>query len=221
MFSDVVKQTLGYDNLVPEEGSLDYFKALAHRDRFIRGTLLGDVLHVVTEDEDLTPIKANITLGIRFRDKGYTDQAETPFVSVEPSQVDDTRENFMLGYRVVFDRERMILGWKRSNCFEDESLLTANTPPPEIEAPSPPTISSPQPRSPPPSPPPIPLVSAARPPPIDPRVSSLKVLLAQTVQPVSSLSRTNSYLSYLFWPSSEFTKAFCFLLCWFDNLMFI
>ena len=25
-------------------------------------------------------------------------------------------ENFMSGYRIVFDRERMILGWKRSDC---------------------------------------------------------------------------------------------------------
>ncbi|CAN8254748.1 unnamed protein product [Cochlearia groenlandica] len=470
MFSDVVKQTLGYDKFVPEEGSLDYYKALAHRDLFIRGrglasnndvspltssngnltlsirfmgflhyanisvgtpatwflvaldsgsdllwlpcncgttcisdlkdagfsnslplnlyspnasstsssircsdkrcfesrrcsslastcpyqvsksinttssgTLLGDVLHLVTEDADLTPVKANITLGcgqnqtglfqkteavngvlglgvkeysvpsllakakitadsfsmcfgriiavvgrISFGDKGYSDQAETPFVSVEPStaygvnvtglsvggdpvsvrmfaefdtgltftqltepayglftkafdsQVVDTRlpadpnmpfefcyntspnnttiyfptvdmtfgggstlslrnpffttpaeagnlmyclgilksglkniigQNFMLGYRVVFDRERMILGWKRSNCFEDESLLTASPPPPEIEAPSPPTISSPLPRSPPP-PTPTPPVSAASPPPIDPRDST-------------------------------------------------
>ena len=25
-------------------------------------------------------------------------------------------ENFLSGYRIVFDRERMVLGWKRSNC---------------------------------------------------------------------------------------------------------
>ena len=31
-------------------------------------------------------------------------------------------ENFMTGYRVVFDRENMVLGWKESNC-EYTSLL--------------------------------------------------------------------------------------------------
>ena len=25
-------------------------------------------------------------------------------------------ENLMSGHRIVFDRERMILGWKQSNC---------------------------------------------------------------------------------------------------------
>ncbi|CAJ2646664.1 unnamed protein product [Trifolium pratense] len=29
-------------------------------------------------------------------------------------------QNFMTGYRVVFDRENMTLGWKESNCYEDE-----------------------------------------------------------------------------------------------------
>ncbi|XP_061367723.1 aspartyl protease family protein 1-like [Gastrolobium bilobum] len=29
-------------------------------------------------------------------------------------------QNFMTGYRVVFDRENMILGWKESNCYDDE-----------------------------------------------------------------------------------------------------
>ncbi|XP_033143270.1 aspartyl protease family protein 1-like [Brassica rapa] len=37
MFSDAVKQTLGLDNLVPEKGSMEYFKVLAHRDQLIRG----------------------------------------------------------------------------------------------------------------------------------------------------------------------------------------
>ncbi|CAH2064399.1 unnamed protein product [Thlaspi arvense] len=462
MFSDAVKQNLGFDHLVPEKGSLEYFKVLAHRDQLIRGrglasnneespitssegnftlalnflgflhyanvsvgtpatwflvaldtgsdlfwlpcncgntcirdlqdaglqdsiplnlyspnasttsssigcsdkrcfesrrcsspasicpyqissstttsttgTLLQDVLHLVTEDADLNPVKANITLGcgqnqtglfqkdvsvngvlglgvkeysvpsllakanitansfsmcfgrvvdivgrISFGDKGYTDQQETPFVSVEPSaaygvnvtgmsvggdpigvglfalfdsgssfthlmnpayglftkafndQVDDKRlpvdptipfefcyvlspnlttvsfsplemtfaggstmrlknpfisarteaiysegslmyclgilksedvniigQNFMSGYRVVFDRERMILGWKRSNCFEDESLESTTPPPPEFEAP-PPRASAPPP------------AIAATPPPIDPRDST-------------------------------------------------
>ncbi|XP_057422181.1 aspartyl protease family protein 1 [Lotus japonicus] len=28
-------------------------------------------------------------------------------------------QNFMTGYRVVFDREKLILGWKKSDCFDD------------------------------------------------------------------------------------------------------
>ncbi|KFK34378.1 hypothetical protein AALP_AA5G137500 [Arabis alpina] len=60
-------------------------------------------------------------------------------------------QNLMSGHRIVFDRERMILGWKRSNCFDDESLpFTASPPPPEIEAP-PPRASAPPPRLPPPA----------------------------------------------------------------------
>ncbi|KAL1199749.1 Aspartyl protease family protein 1 [Cardamine amara subsp. amara] len=46
-------------------------------------------------------------------------------------------QNLMSGHRIVFDRERMILGWKQSNCFEDESLASQPSPPPEIEAPTP------------------------------------------------------------------------------------
>ncbi|AEE78781.1 Eukaryotic aspartyl protease family protein [Arabidopsis thaliana] len=466
MFSDVVKQTLGFDDLVPENGSLEYFKVLAHRDRFIRGrglasnneetpltsigsnltlalnflgflhyanvslgtpatwflvaldtgsdlfwlpcncgttcihdlkdarfsesvplnlytpnasttsssircsdkrcfgsgkcsspesicpyqialssntvttgTLLQDVLHLVTEDEDLKPVNANVTLGcgqnqtgafqtdiavngvlglsmkeysvpsllakanitansfsmcfgriisvvgrISFGDKGYTDQEETPLVSLETSTAygvnvtgvsvggvpvdvplfalfdtgssftlllesaygvftkafddlmedkrrpvdpdfpfefcydlreehlnsdarprhmqskcynpcrDDFRwriqndsqesvsysnegtkmyclgilksinlniigQNLMSGHRIVFDRERMILGWKQSNCFEDESLASESPPPPEIEAP-PPSVSTPPP------------AASATPPTIDPRNST-------------------------------------------------
>ncbi|XP_056170049.1 aspartyl protease family protein 1-like [Syzygium oleosum] len=37
-------------------------------------------------------------------------------------------QNFMTGYRVVFDRERMVLGWKPSNCYDvnDTSMLPVN-----------------------------------------------------------------------------------------------
>ncbi|EOA25730.1 hypothetical protein CARUB_v10019091mg [Capsella rubella] len=465
MFSDAVKQSLGLDDIVPETGSLDYFKVLAHRDRLIRGrglasnndetpitfdggnltvsikllgalyyanisvgtppssflvaldtgsdlfwlpcncgttcirdledvgvpqsvplnlytpnasttssnircsdkrcfgsrkcsspasicpyqvsysnstvttgTLVQDVLHLATDDQDLKPVKANVTLGcgqkqtglfqrnisvngvlglgikeysvpsllakanitansfsmcfgrvigivgrISFGDKGYTDQEETPFISVAPSTaygvnvtgisvggdpvdvnlfakfdtgssfthllepaygeltkafddlVDDRRrpvdpkvpfefcydlspntttikfplvemsfkrgakiilnnpfftartkdgnlmyclgvlksvnlkinvigQNFLAGYRIVFDRERMILGWKPSLCFEDESLESTTPPPPEIEAPAP-SVSAPAPSPPPP-------VVSATPPAIDPRNST-------------------------------------------------
>ncbi|EOA23813.1 hypothetical protein CARUB_v10017028mg [Capsella rubella] len=454
IFSDAVKQNLGFGDLAPEKGSLEYFKVLAHRDRFIRGrglvsnneeppltsmernltvavdfmgflhyanvsvgtpatwflvaldtgsdlfwvpcncgttcirdlqdagfrkslplnlyspnasstsssircsdkrclgsqgcssptsicpyqipyssttvttgTLLQDVLHLVTEDEDLKPVNANVTLGcgqnqtgvfqrniavngvlglgmkdysvpsllakanitansfsmcfgrvigivgrISFGDKGYTDQEETPLISVETSMaysvnvtgvsvggdpvdvslfalfdtgssftlllepaygvftkafddlMDEKRrpvdpefpfefcydlspnvttpvqmtfvggskmtlknpffvapskegttmyclgilksinlniigQNLMSGHRIVFDRERMILGWKQSNCFEDESLASQSPPPPEVEAPSP-------------LPHPLPPAASATPPPIDPRNST-------------------------------------------------
>ncbi|MED6220475.1 hypothetical protein PIB30_045186 [Stylosanthes scabra] len=29
-------------------------------------------------------------------------------------------QNFMTGYRIIFDRENMVLGWKESNCYDDE-----------------------------------------------------------------------------------------------------
>lgn len=36
-------------------------------------------------------------------------------------------QNFMTGYRIVFDRENMTLGWKESNCYDDElSSLPVN-----------------------------------------------------------------------------------------------
>ncbi|KFK34380.1 hypothetical protein AALP_AA5G137700 [Arabis alpina] len=315
-----------------------------------KGTLLQDVLHLVTEDEDLAPVKANVTLGcgqnqtglyqkslavngvlglgvkeysvpstlakanitansfsmcfgrvidvvgrISFGDKGYTDQEETPFISVEPSlaygvnvtgvsvggdplsvsffaqfdtgssfsllqepayglitknfdeQVEDKRrpadptlpfefcydlspnstsisfpsveitfvgkskiilnnplftaktqnntsmyclgilksvnsniigQNLMSGYRIVFDRERMILGWKSSFCFEDESLESTTPPPPEFEAP-PPRASTPPPRPPPP-------VAAALPPPFDPRNSTVNPGGAANLIPLAS-----------------------------------
>jgi len=62
MFSDVVKQTLGFDDLVPENGSLEYFKVLAHRDRFIRGRGLASN----NEETPLTSIGSNLTLALNF-----------------------------------------------------------------------------------------------------------------------------------------------------------
>lgn len=35
-------------------------------------------------------------------------------------------ENFMTGYRIVFDRENMVLGWKESNCEYISPLLLHN-----------------------------------------------------------------------------------------------
>ena len=31
-------------------------------------------------------------------------------------------ENFMTGYRITFDREKMVLGWKESNCKCDLTI---------------------------------------------------------------------------------------------------
>ncbi|KAG7967863.1 hypothetical protein I3843_08G121400, partial [Carya illinoinensis] len=35
--------------------------------------------------------------------------------------IDIIGQNFMTGYNIVFDRERMLLGWKDSNCYNDQT----------------------------------------------------------------------------------------------------
>ncbi|XP_030464108.1 aspartyl protease family protein 1-like isoform X2 [Syzygium oleosum] len=44
---------------------------------------------------------------------------------VKSGDVNIIGQNFMTGYRIVFDRERMVLGWKSSNCYNatDSSIL--------------------------------------------------------------------------------------------------
>lgn len=61
MLSDAVKQNLGFDNLVPEEGSLEYFKVLAQRDLF-RGRGLASN----NEDSPLTSAEGNLTVFVSF-----------------------------------------------------------------------------------------------------------------------------------------------------------
>ncbi|KAJ7944119.1 aspartyl protease family protein 1-like [Quillaja saponaria] len=39
---------------------------------------------------------------------------------VKSDDVNIIGQNFMTGYRVVFDRDNMVLGWKESNCYDDE-----------------------------------------------------------------------------------------------------
>ncbi|KAJ6305133.1 hypothetical protein OIU78_020638 [Salix suchowensis] len=39
---------------------------------------------------------------------------------IKSGDVNIIGQNFMDGYRIVFDRERMILGWKPSNCYDDK-----------------------------------------------------------------------------------------------------
>ena len=60
MFSDAVKQTLGLDNLVPEKGSMEYFKVLAHRDQLIRGRGLASN----NEKPSVTFMRENLTIGV-------------------------------------------------------------------------------------------------------------------------------------------------------------
>jgi len=60
MFSDRVKQSLGLDDLVPEKGSLEYFKVLAQRDRLIRGRGLASN----NEETPITFMRGNRTISI-------------------------------------------------------------------------------------------------------------------------------------------------------------
>ncbi|XP_022145454.1 aspartyl protease family protein 1 isoform X2 [Momordica charantia] len=46
-------------------------------------------------------------------------------------------QNFMAGYHIVFDREKMVLGWKKSNCNGDENEITNNFPVDPSPAPAP------------------------------------------------------------------------------------
>ncbi|XP_058775679.1 aspartyl protease family protein 1-like [Vicia villosa] len=39
---------------------------------------------------------------------------------LKTNDLDIIGQNFMTGYRIVFDRENMTLGWRQSNCYDDE-----------------------------------------------------------------------------------------------------
>ncbi|KAF8376802.1 hypothetical protein HHK36_031527 [Tetracentron sinense] len=43
---------------------------------------------------------------------------------VKSSDVDIIGQNFMTGYRIVFDREKKVLGWKISHCYDIENSST-------------------------------------------------------------------------------------------------
>ncbi|QCD91148.1 aspartyl protease family protein 1-like [Vigna unguiculata] len=46
---------------------------------------------------------------------------------VRSNNVNIIGQNFMTGYNIVFDRDNMVLGWKKSNCYDDElSTLPVN-----------------------------------------------------------------------------------------------
>ncbi|KAI4381793.1 hypothetical protein MLD38_007832 [Melastoma candidum] len=82
----------------------------------------------------------NITLGLNMKG-GNTFLLTKPLESVsdkgkpvsclavvKSSSINIIGQNFMTGYRVVFDRERMVLGWKASNCFDEETDEAATLP---------------------------------------------------------------------------------------------
>ncbi|GFP80669.1 aspartic proteinase-like protein 1 [Phtheirospermum japonicum] len=47
---------------------------------------------------------------------------------VKSEDINIIGQNFMTGYRIVFDREEMVLGWKASDCYDS---ISSNTLPPE------------------------------------------------------------------------------------------
>lgn len=60
---------------------------------------------------------------------------------VKSAELNIIGQNFMTGYRVVFDREKLILGWKKSSCYdiEDSNAVpakphNATTAPPALAA---------------------------------------------------------------------------------------
>ncbi|KAK9129396.1 hypothetical protein Sjap_009883 [Stephania japonica] len=64
-------------------------------------TMKGDSQFLVIDPLVLFPDEKTYCLGI-----------------VKSPNVNIIGQNFMTGYRVVFDREKMILGWKESNCYD-------------------------------------------------------------------------------------------------------
>lgn len=86
---------------------------------------------------------------------------------VKSEDINIIGQNFMSGYRLAFDREDMVLGWKESNCYDSGSNGSPTVPVNNGSSPSPPSIFEPQatpnrtrsflsPLPPPPPPPPLP-----------------------------------------------------------------
>ncbi|PPS10333.1 hypothetical protein GOBAR_AA10319 [Gossypium barbadense] len=55
---------------------------------------------------------------------------------VKSDNVNIIGQNFMTGYRIVFDRERMVLGWKASDCYDIEASNTLPVNPPTAVPPA-------------------------------------------------------------------------------------
>ncbi|XP_039012361.1 aspartyl protease family protein 1-like isoform X2 [Hibiscus syriacus] len=55
---------------------------------------------------------------------------------VKSDSVNIIGQNFMTGYHIVFDREKMVLGWKASNCYDIEASNTLPVIPPSAVPPA-------------------------------------------------------------------------------------
>ncbi|PPR84272.1 hypothetical protein GOBAR_AA36435 [Gossypium barbadense] len=55
---------------------------------------------------------------------------------VKSDSVNIIGQNFMTGYRIVFDREKMVVGWKASDCYNIESSNTLPVIPPSAVPPA-------------------------------------------------------------------------------------
>ncbi|KAF6159498.1 hypothetical protein GIB67_032269 [Kingdonia uniflora] len=47
-----------------------------------------------------------------------------------------TVKNFMTGNQIVFDREKLVLDWKQSNCDSDQASTTISTTPSKVAYPA-------------------------------------------------------------------------------------
>ncbi|XP_073150823.1 aspartyl protease family protein 1-like [Henckelia pumila] len=101
------------------------------------------------------------TIALPTREGGYV----FCLAMVKSEDVNIIGQNFMTGYRITFDREDMVLGWKEANCYDSRSNVSPTVPVNNgNNTPSPPSSFEPQPRpngtrsflSPPPPPPPPP-----------------------------------------------------------------
>ncbi|KAL7126404.1 hypothetical protein ABFS83_14G184700 [Erythranthe nasuta] len=79
---------------------------------------------------------------------------------VKSEDINIIGQNYMEGYRLVFDREEMVLGWKEANCYDSIESNTppinkgspVKSPPPSVFTPEATPVSSPPPPPPPPPP---------------------------------------------------------------------
>ncbi|PRQ47332.1 putative nepenthesin [Rosa chinensis] len=56
---------------------------------------------------------------------------------VKSEDVNIIGQNFMTGYRIIFDREKMVMGWTESDCYHDEETSTLPISPSKSPAASP------------------------------------------------------------------------------------
>lgn len=80
------------------------------------------------------------TIVIPTREGGYA----FCLAMVKSEDVNIIGQNFMSGYRITFDREDMVLGWKESSCYDSGSNGSPTVPVTNGSSPSPPSIFEPQ-----------------------------------------------------------------------------